>query len=82
MKRAYLVEFSIKTRVVVEIPQDKANNSPNKDDELFAIIADTAIDKIASNPRGYLVRENVDDLVEDWECPVGTFEGEDGYEEE
>lgn len=77
MKKAFIVTISATTRVVVDVPKDKEDNSPMRDDELFAIVTDAAIDKIVSNPRGYLVRENTEQIKEDRECPYGTFDKED-----
>ena len=76
MKKAFIVTISATTRVVVDVPKDKVDNSPNRDDELYALVADTAIDKILANPRGYLVRENTEQMKEDFECPYGTFDKE------
>ncbi len=67
MKRAFIVYFSVATRVEVDVPKDKVDNSPMRDDELFAIVADEAAQKITANASSYLVRENVDDIVEEYE---------------
>ena len=67
MKRAFIVYFSVATRVEVDVPKDKAEASPNRDDELFAIVADEASKKIAANASSYLVRENVDNIDEEYE---------------
>ena len=64
MKKKYIVYIQVAASVVVDVPKDKVDNSPMRDDELFAIVADAAIEKIAKNPNGYLVRENVDEIDE------------------
>jgi len=66
MKKKYLVYIQVAASVVVDVPKDKVDNSPMRDDELFAIVADAAIEKIAKNPNRYLVRENVDEIDENW----------------
>ena len=66
MKRAYLVEVSIMTRVVVECRGDKI------DEEAEA--SRLAIGKISANPLDYLCEDNVAEIREDFECPYGTLE--------
>lgn len=67
MKRAFIVYFSVATRVEVDVPKDKVEVSPNRDDELFAIVADKAVEKVSANLSSYLHRENVDNIVEEYE---------------
>ncbi len=67
MKREFIVYFSVATRVEVDVPKDKAEASPMRDDELFAIVADEAIKKITANASSYVVRENVDNIDEEYE---------------
>ena len=64
MKKKFIVYIEVAASVEVDVPQDKIDKSPMRDDELFAIVADEAIEKIAKSPRGYLVRENVNDIDE------------------
>lgn len=65
MKKKFIVYIEVAASVEVDVPKDKIDNSPMHDDELFAMVADAAIEKIAKSPRGYLVRENVNDIDED-----------------
>lgn len=63
MKRAMLVTFEIKTRVIVDT-DDNATNA-NLDWE----VANVAADKIKTNPDGYLNAENMTDVSTDFESP-------------
>ena len=72
-KKAFLVDYSIRTRVVVDVPADKTDNSPQRDDELFAIVADAAQEKISRSAGEYLCRENVVKATEDTDCPFGML---------
>ena len=66
-KRAFTVCFTIATRVEVEVPKDKEEVHPNRDDELFGVVADEAIEKISANLSRYLHRENVDTIHEEYD---------------
>ena len=66
-KRAFTVYFTIATRVVVEVPKDKEEVHPNRDDELFGVVADEAIEKISANLGSYLRREYVETIHEEYE---------------
>lgn len=63
MKEAYLVTFSICTRV-----------TPDSDSEHDIIEA--AKEKIISNAGEYVITDNVERIIPDKECPYGTFKGE------
>lgn len=66
--KAYLVQFTLTTRVVV-----KSDTNPNNDGELFDNAVETAIEQM--NRVGidnYLNAENAE-IIEDEDCPAGTF---------
>lgn len=66
--KAYLVQFTLTTRIVV-----KSDTNPNNDGELFDNAVETAIEQM--NRIGidnYLNAENAE-IVEDEDCPAGTF---------
>jgi hypothetical protein len=58
MKKAYLVTFSVRTRVIAE----------NNDHAMTKAKA-----KILANAEEYIIQENLEDIVPDEECPFGTF---------
>ncbi len=73
-KKAYLVDYSIRTRVVVDVPKDKIDNTPRSDDELFGLIASEARDHILRNGAAqYLCPDNVMEIHDDYECPAGAL---------
>lgn len=55
-KKAYLVTFSITTRVVAEEDDDYA-------------IDQAAVERILEEPSGYICRDNITEVDEDIECP-------------
>ena len=66
--KAYLVTFTVTTRIVVE-----SDKNPVKDDNTYLNAVDVAYEKILNNGVGnYLNAENAD-ITEDTECPAGTF---------
>jgi hypothetical protein len=67
-KSAKLVTFVVTTRVVVD------ENTMKEVEEEDAIAK--AIDKICSNPEEYIIFDNVDECINDEECPFGTMDGE------
>lgn len=67
-KVAKLVSFVVTTRVVVD------ENTMKEVEEEDAIAK--AIDKICSNPEDYIIFDNVDECINDGECPFGTMDGE------
>lgn len=68
-KKAFLVTFSIQTRVVVDVPDDICNASPIVNPSLWGKIADKAEDKVGENIWDYLNYDNVDWIEEDKEMP-------------
>jgi hypothetical protein len=65
-KKAYLVTFSVRTRVVSTDPDEAVTQ---------------AIEKILSDAENYIIGENLDKIEPDDECPYrncvdGTFKGE------
>ena len=69
MKKAYLVTFTATTRIVVE-----SEEKPLENDELFNEIAEKAFIQMGDlGFENYLNAENAD-IVEDTECPAGTFD--------
>lgn len=77
MKRAYLVIFTTVTRVVVDVPEDfDPYNCVTEEQECaYDTIIDEARENIMENPANYLYEENAE-IMEDTECPYGTFEGD------
>ena len=66
--KAYLVTFTVTTRIVVEDDQN-----PNDNDELFNQVADAAYEQIKHNGFDvYLCPENCE-INPDTECPAGSF---------
>lgn len=76
MKRAYLVTFKITTRVVTE---EKGNPNGNlvveANDATYNVIVSKACNNLYNQAPDF--GENVFDIVEDTECPYGTYEGEE-----
>ena len=72
MKKAILVNFSVTTRIVADIPEGmKVTDIPWSGEE--SKVLDFAKSKIASNPSGYMVPEN-SDYWEDTDMPAGADE--------
>lgn len=74
-KKAFLVEFAPRTRVIVDIPDDvdpceKTDGVPM--DKWHEIVR-AARDKMARDIGDYLYGDNVSEIIEDTECPFGTF---------
>lgn len=71
-KKAVLVDFSTRVRVIVELPKDANVN----DDEHFDTIAEAAVkqvrDHFYSDSR-YPYYDNIMDIDEDFEIPFGTL---------
>ena len=70
MKKAYLVTFAITARVVTEKEGD-----PNSDEDAWNDVVSKACEKVSMEAPDF--DENVDTIVEDTECPYGTFNGEE-----
>lgn len=62
MKKAFLVEISPMTRVVVDI-DGKTN------DEIVELATEEAIKKILANPSQYIIQDNFSLVKADTECP-------------
>jgi len=75
-KRAVLVTFEPRTRVVVDIPKGMSITEwLNDDNENWAILAKKARENMLANIEDYLSAENLI-WKEDKECPYGTLDGE------
>ena len=75
-KQAFLVDYSIRTRVVVDIPDNIAPDS----DEWFNIISKEArrkADDFVKSGDSPFIGENVTEINPDSECPAGTFKDEE-----
>jgi len=62
MKKAYLVEFTVRTRIVAEEVE-------TEDSVEFEDMVETAVDKILENPTGYINSENLEDYQPDTDMP-------------
>ena len=71
-KKAFLVDFSVRTRVVVNLPERKKETTELNDNDVD-IIASAARDKILSDAKDYICPDNLTEINEDFECPYGTF---------
>ena len=72
-KKAYLVTFSICTRVVVNVADCIEDENPETNDELWKEIVDKAENRVSDNLWDYLNYDNVESVKEDTACPFGTF---------
>ena len=76
MKKAYLVTFEITTRVITEEEGDPNGNlMTDADNKAFNDVVSKACDNIYNLASDF--GENVAEIVEDTECPYGTFKGEE-----
>jgi hypothetical protein len=71
-KVAFLVDYSIMTRVVVDIPNDVNVGDINENDEIWAKIAQAANEKMKKDMSVFCC-DNIIEINEDTECPFGTF---------
>lgn len=72
-KKAVLVEFSILTRVIVDVPEGQSVDS----DEMFETTGGKALDNIrryVSEDIHYPYLENIVEINEDTEVPFGTLD--------
>lgn len=79
MKTAFLVDFTPRTRVVVDTPKgfslNKHFNEMSKEEaEALNNIIGKAIQQMLKNPADYIAVDNISNIEEDTECPCGTFE--------
>ena len=75
MKKAFLVTFTVTTRVEQDVPGDF--NPEDSYSKTFEFLMKDARNNILDEPYNYLHVENAE-IVEDTECPYGSF----GTEEE
>ena len=66
-KKAYLVDFCVRTRVVID---DEGLTK----DEFIAKLAELGRKNILKEPEGYLCGDNMVEYEDDEECPFGTFD--------
>lgn len=83
MKKAFLVTFSVRTRVVADVPEGFNPDDIDFSDTPQAVAFDALVAEARENvllyPEGYLCGDNVepgDGIIEDDECPYGTYEHE------
>lgn len=79
MKTAFLVDFTPRTRVVVDVPEgfklgEHANEMSKEDLRAANEIISKAIKQMLTNPEDYISVDNISNIEEDTECPFGTFE--------
>lgn len=76
-KKAFLVEFAPRTRVIVDVPDgfdpDNVNFVRESDRIAYDAIIRAAREKITLDAANYLYGDNLSEIVEDVECPFGTF---------
>ena len=65
-KKAFLVDISIRTRVVVDVEDGL---TPQNDEALWQEIADKAEVQVGEDIWDYLIYNNVTEIVEDTEMP-------------
>lgn len=77
-KKAFLVEFAPRTRVIVDVPDgfdpDNVNFVRESDSAAYDAIICAAREKISRDTVNYLCGDNVSELEDDIECPFGTFD--------
>ena len=71
-KIAILATFSVRTRVIVDIPDDVEIEDFLNSQHCADAVAYKGRENILSEPENYLMSENLE-LEEDIECPFGTF---------
>lgn len=67
MKKAFLVDIYVRTRIISDIPEEEPNEKTMDE------IAQKAIEKILKSPSEYIITDNVMEIEDDLECPYGTF---------
>lgn len=69
MKTAYLVDFSIRTRIIVDIPEGmEPKDATLIENPVGSKILNKAIEKISQQPKLYL-EDNLENIFVDEECP-------------
>lgn len=71
-KIAILATFSVRTRVVVDMPDDVEKEDFLDSQHCADAVSRKGRENILSEPENYLMSENLE-LEEDIECPFGTF---------
>lgn len=70
-KTAILACFTVRTRVIVDIPDNTTKDEFLNSDQCTDIVTQLARENILSFPAGYMCGDNLD-FEEDIECPFGT----------
>lgn len=73
MKTALLVCFSPMTRVVMDIPDGQTVEEFLNNDYNYADVCRTAREKMQKDIGDYLCADTCESIVEDAECPAGTY---------
>lgn len=76
MKKAFIVTFEVSTRVVVDVPEnfgEPIDLSKPEVEQVFNETVAVGLNKILSNPRGYLDESNAS-LYSDTGCPYNPDE--------
>lgn len=76
MKKAYLVTLEITTRIITEEEGNPNGNlMTDTDNRAYNDVVSKACDNIYNQAPDF--GENVVEIIEDTECPYGTFRGEE-----
>lgn len=71
-KTAILACFTVRTRVIVDIPDNTTKNEFLNSNQCTDIVTQLARKNILSFPEDYMCGDNID-FEEDIECPFGTL---------
>ena len=79
MKKAFLVDVCLRTRVEVDVPDDfDLMNTTEQDEAILDNIGKLACERltgfVVSGEGNPICLDNVVEIEEDYECPFGTFE--------
>ncbi len=72
MKKAFLVDVTFRTRVIVDVPENWDENETTLD-KIGLIACEQLTEQIRSNENPICL-DNVGEIEEDYECPFGTFD--------
>jgi hypothetical protein len=72
MKKAFLVDVTLRTRVIVDVPENWDENETTLD-KIGLIACEKLTEQIRSNENPICL-DNVGEIEEDYECPFGTFD--------
>ena len=72
-KKAYLVEFKIQTRIIVETESFGTITNPQENASLKRHIMEKAEEEVANKSWNYINHDNINSVKEDKLCPYGTF---------